>query len=358
MAFRKEKQITQVVTAEFFIEKDTEKYIEFKGDDNRDYLLRVNRVDGFGVNPRNDSNLFTWVTTAGAGYSDKDKEGKRININSFEDLGGNMVSEEFMEKNVVFPLTLYRHGGNVIYVGEKLGEKNSFDEAGVGFAFADKERVLKEYNWDSFNEERMEKIKNVLRREVSLMNAFIRGDIYDFDYIDLDKEDHAYNINGVVITEEDEKRDMADEGLRNFIEDEEKRKTLLTKMFGADERELKPLECFKVLENVDLSGGNIEKFYGKKDFSDYDDYARTYKKLKIKRDGNEDLYVLERKTIYETGNTDYLGHRLKEWKNEYFYFKEDFSAKSANEFLKQYDRDRQKKMEMESEKKLKTGKGR
>jgi len=334
MAFSKKKEIE--ITAKDFLDKDSEYFQEFKGDGDIDYLIQVKRSENTPNTRREVDNLFTWVTSKEAGYSDCDPDtGKTYNIGDFKNDDGKVLSEDddFKDKNVVFYLNLYRHSGDVIRADkerEKKGEYD-FDSGYMGFAFVDKEKAMKEFGWERIGKKEEDRLFEILKEEVKIMNAVNYGDVYDIGVTHLSNEDTNWCSDYICVEEEDI-RDSVNDILIEYVSDKYERKEIVENMFGADERVLESMVC---IGNRDLS--NVNKIC-KKSYLHID----LMKGILDEKDKNGNIiYYLERCKRLDNGKL----------KSEYWEFTKDFSEISAKEFLNQWDKKYNKNIEKKKEEK-------
>lgn len=325
MAFSIEKVMTVTLTAKDYLLPDVLHYTEFKGDDDRDYLLQVTKSEAH-PNPRDRNPLFKWVTTPEFGYSDYEGK-KRLNLEDFKSRHGNMVSKAFRDNNLVFQLFLDREEDiDIVYTSKEWDLEADFDTGLVGFAYVRTEDAMKELHSDNLDKQAKDKLFETLQNEIRKINAVNKGEIYDIHVTDLlaeTKEDYL----GCICLDKDDIRDCADDCIKKLVDDADKRKTILEELLGADERELEKLEYIKFgdknnfgftknlehiqnynIDNTDMSKG----------------YLGKYKTNKIEK---EQYFVLIR---YPDGKVD-------DENCDYWLFNKDFSGISAKEFVKQWD---------------------
>jgi hypothetical protein len=177
MGFSKQKQIT--VTAEDFIDRNAVRYAEFTDRDGRCCLVQT-IPDEDCENPRRMADmLWTWVTTRNAGYSDRNETPE-----DYEDDEGR-IDRRFCRANLVCPLYLYRHGGDVISTG---GLGDLWDSGCMGFAYLSREKIQEEYGWKRLTRKRIERLHKYLEGEVQEMNAWLSGYVYGVKVTNLETE--------------------------------------------------------------------------------------------------------------------------------------------------------------------------
>jgi len=121
---------------------------------------------------------------------------------------------------VILPLYLYSHGG--ITISCESSQFRAIDSAGwdwgqVGFIFARREDVLKEWDKKRISKKLREKIKEVLISEVKIYDQFLTGDVWSYIIEDDDGEclDSCWGFYG---------REYCEEKAQEVIESIKKRK--------------------------------------------------------------------------------------------------------------------------------------
>jgi hypothetical protein len=82
---------------------------------------------------------------------------------------------------VILPLYLYDHSGITM---STMPFSCPWDSGRVGFIYADRESILKEYKIKRITEKIKQKVKDVLFGEVNVYDQYLRGDIYSFTITD------------------------------------------------------------------------------------------------------------------------------------------------------------------------------
>lgn len=85
--------------------------------------------------------------------------------------------EAFENNNVVLPLYLYDHSGITM---STTPFSCPWDSGQVGFIYVPKDEVCKVYGVDEVTDELYEKVCDVFRSEVSVYDAYLRGEVYCF----------------------------------------------------------------------------------------------------------------------------------------------------------------------------------
>jgi len=211
--FQKEKTIT--ITEADHIERDA-LYQHFFDNEKGERCTVMVFIDRDVENPREWDNLWTWVTTHGAGYSDN---GFRAEDYDKEDI-------DILRKTaLVVPLHLYRHSGDFISAGTASTMVNGnclFDSGVMGFAFAEFTKVAGWYHSSAKHAVDASKgiitdalCKDAMKRleaEVKAMNIFNMGAVYGFKAVNLvtEAEDSIWGNYA------DSKEDIADM-VANFL---------------------------------------------------------------------------------------------------------------------------------------------
>jgi hypothetical protein len=190
--FQKEKTIT--VTARDYKDKDAIYSAEFQGKDGNACLVEVLPDHDRSTNPRTDwENLWTWVTTERAGYSDRVPRSKECyNIYRYD-------PKTMRNDYLIMPLHLYRHNGDVISVGNYSTVVNGnrpWDGAVMGFAFVSFDKLKKEYSCKRITRQVRERAIACLKAEVEAVNCCNDGRVYGIKVVDMvtDEEDACWGF--------------------------------------------------------------------------------------------------------------------------------------------------------------------
>jgi len=141
-----------------------------------------------------------------AGYSDYNPEyderyarypgswssGKWYRPEDFEDASGEL-DKEFQRQNLVVPLYLYRHSGDVISAGRFAANSPCncpWDSGCMGFAFVSREKVKQEFGVKRLTKSVLAKANVRLRQEVEVMNMYLAGEVYGIEVIDMVTDRH------------------------------------------------------------------------------------------------------------------------------------------------------------------------
>jgi hypothetical protein len=201
MPFTKEKTIT--VDAKYFAwGSDVAYSLEFLNDKGEACLAEV-IYDHDSESPRTAwDNLWTWVTTSKAGYSDVKTQGNRKSgINTvyykpedFEDEEGKL-DKEWLKTVLIERLYLYRHSGDSISVG-KFGSADPrncpWDSGCMGFAYVEKSKIREWFGVKKITKEVRERAYKNLTSEVKEMNMRNEGSVYGFRVINMVTEEDTH----------------------------------------------------------------------------------------------------------------------------------------------------------------------
>lgn len=126
-------------------------------------------------------------------------------FHSWDELKRYLIKKE--KAVVILPLFLYDHSGITM---STMPFSCPWDSGRVGFIYADRESILKEYKIKRITEKIKQKVKDVLFGEVNVYDQYISGDIYAYIITD-ENGNHVeslYNIYGY-----DECEKMANEAV-------------------------------------------------------------------------------------------------------------------------------------------------
>lgn len=169
--------------------------IEYKG-----FNIIIN-FDENAEDPRKDDNLgkmICWHRRYNLGdenlleeYSEK-KECRLKNLpeycNGWDEVE-QVLKDEFGAV-VILPVFLYDHSGISMHTYSH-GVHASWDCGRVGFIYATKADVLKEFGLKKLSKKAIEKTKTILEGEVELYNSYISGQIYCYNVEDKEGNNHG-----------------------------------------------------------------------------------------------------------------------------------------------------------------------
>ena len=232
--FSKEKVIT--VTVKDYIDKDALYHAEFTDKNGNSCLVQICR-DDYPMNPREDSDhLWTWVTTYGAGYSDRNGIAKTAedrgcggmpiyrkyyhNPEDYEDDEG-YIDKDFLKENLVVRLYLYRHSGDRISTGSFYGllpqGHAEFDSGCMGFAYVSREKMKEWYRCKQITKKIISKARACLEAEVDEVNAVNSGDVYYIKVTNLETEEED-SCGGYICSKEEYLRDAIADMLSGWVD--------------------------------------------------------------------------------------------------------------------------------------------
>jgi len=149
-------------------------------DDKRYKALIVD--DDNPENPRELSDHYSRMVCFHRRYLLGDKHGYRYeDYSGWDDLQNHLVTEE--DAIVILPLYLYDHSGLRINV---TGYSDRWDSGRVGFIYATRKDVVREYGNDS--PETLLKVQDYLKAEVEAYDSYLSGDVYGCLVYEADKE--------------------------------------------------------------------------------------------------------------------------------------------------------------------------
>ena len=90
---------------------------------------------------------------------------------------------------VILPLYLYDHGGITISTSSFSCQ---WDSGRVGFIYAKKEDVYKEYGVKRMTKDIIEKVTNLLEGEVKTYDQYLRGDVYKYEIYKVSRCDQGH----------------------------------------------------------------------------------------------------------------------------------------------------------------------
>lgn len=122
---------------------------------------------------------------------------------------------------VILPLGLYDHSGITMYIGSS---HDRWDGGQVGFIYASREAIQKEYGVKRISKAILAEVERVLRNEVKVYDQYLTGDVYGYDT----GEDSCWGFYG-----EDEAKREAESAVDCQIvrEQQEREKKLKEKIF-------------------------------------------------------------------------------------------------------------------------------
>jgi hypothetical protein len=139
--------------------------------------------DEYADSPRNWDNLGKMVC-----FHRRYNLGDKHDFNS-DDFDGWDEFKKYLIQNegavVILPLYLYDHSGITM---NTTGFSCGWDSGQVGFIYATREQILKEYGCKKITKKIKEKVENILKGEVKDFDQYITGDVYGFELLDENDE--------------------------------------------------------------------------------------------------------------------------------------------------------------------------
>ena len=97
----------------------------------------------------------------------------------------NALLEAISEKHVILPLHLYDHSMLSISAHSFVGRAHhaEWDSGQVGWVYADKDDILKEFGGKNLTPDKREKAETLLHGEVETYDCYLRGECYGFELL-------------------------------------------------------------------------------------------------------------------------------------------------------------------------------
>jgi len=138
--------------------------------------IRIERDDN-AMNPREDfDNLGKMVC-----FHSRHTLGDKHDFTSSDYVGWDGMEKAIREDEhtvVILPLYLYNHSGITM---NTTGFSDPWDSGQVGFIYARREDVLKEFNVKRVTKKLRDKIEKILEVEVKTYDQYLTGDVWTFD---------------------------------------------------------------------------------------------------------------------------------------------------------------------------------
>jgi hypothetical protein len=106
-----------------------------------------------------------------------------------EDLSGWDAVERYLERErgaaIILPVFMYDHGGVAISTSSFIGRAQhaSWDSGQVGFIYATRAAILKEYSVTRITAGTKAKVIKVLEGEIETFNQYISGDVFGYQIV-------------------------------------------------------------------------------------------------------------------------------------------------------------------------------
>jgi len=346
-----------------YLTDNTEYYKRFLSDKGKDCLLKVDRVEVYEEEDFSElkdagKSVFKWVSF------DKEYSTSGLGIKEYDVRMISYIADgKFKEDSLVF--SLYLDGDGMLFSDRLYPESLRMDRADIiAFAFADKKKLAQERGLKTLSEKDIDGLYEELEGEIARKNAVKKGDVFDIYVVDINSGDYDLNelrndlgsknlwkdivpmgkYAGKYMRFEagDYLRFEVDSVLYDYVKNEKDRYKLLYEMFGIEETFVRSLTNIKKPDWVNESkwietylAGNSREQHVKSYYSgEGSEKKLLFEKFKINQGNGKEVFVLSRKKE---------GQEI-----ENIYFETDFNKKSADLFLKQWDKSREKKLDVEN----------
>jgi hypothetical protein len=130
-------------------------------------------------------------------YNLGDEQLSRDFEGSFEDFKDYLIKERGAV--VILPLRIYDHSGVSISTSSEYPFNCRWDSSRVGYIFATREAIKKEYGLKKITAKVKAKVEEILKQEVAVYNQYINGDVYGFEIVNVKRcnlgHDHDEQVN-------------------------------------------------------------------------------------------------------------------------------------------------------------------
>lgn len=155
--------------------------IDYKG-----YQIDIVQDDDEESNPRNWDNLGKMICFH-QNYELGDKYQLNMDdFNNWNELRDYLIKE--LDSVVILPIRLYDHSGISISTTTEYPYNDVFDSGQVGFIFAAKQDILKEYSIKRISKKIIDKVRDMLILEVTIYNQYLTGDVWGYHLLKDDEE--------------------------------------------------------------------------------------------------------------------------------------------------------------------------
>ena len=99
---------------------------------------------------------------------------------------------------IILPVYLYDHSGITISCSDNYPYNDRWDSMQVGFIYANRDAILKEFNCKNITSKIKDKATHILKSEINTYDMYLRGEVYGFKILDSqDNEiDSCYGFYG------------------------------------------------------------------------------------------------------------------------------------------------------------------
>lgn len=213
---------------------------EYKG-----YTIEIHQ-DDLAPDPREEFDNFSTMVTVGGRYTLGGPDDLRLSVSGIMDMQTRLEKEGA----IILPIYLYDHGGVSIDTRSFVGRAQhaEWDSGQVGFVYATREQVFKEFGGKIMTQTVRTKAENLLRAEVKEYDQYLRGEVYGYNILDRAGEDLEYGSCWGFFGDT---KDMLDEA-KAIID-----AAIKEPMTSAEYVSKKGVQC-PVCRDTDIEGGPIE----------------------------------------------------------------------------------------------------
>jgi hypothetical protein len=111
---------------------------------------------------------------------------KSSDFNSLEELKQYIIKE--YKAVMILPINMYEHSGISISVKSDYPYNDRWDSSSIGFIFATRETIEKEFGRKYITPKLKRKIKSILINEVETYNKYINGEVYGYKLFNSEAE--------------------------------------------------------------------------------------------------------------------------------------------------------------------------
>ncbi len=143
------------------------------------------------TNPREFDNLGIMVCFHSRYILGDETDLKSSDFSSWEELESYLYKIE--KALIVIPIFMYDHSGLSV---NTTGFSCPWDSGQIGFIYASKERIRKEYSCKRISKKLKAQVREMLVSEVDLYNQYLSGDVYRFTVTDKEKDEELDSSSG------------------------------------------------------------------------------------------------------------------------------------------------------------------
>jgi len=148
-------------------------------------LILAIAIDQFAENPREWDNLGTMVCFHKRYILGDQNHGYRAeDFNSWDEVRDAIIKNE--NPVLIYPLYLFDHSGLTIQIGPFNGPDAVWDSGQVGYIYTTKDAIRKHYQTKRVTQRYIKLADTILREEVKIYDAYLKGEVYLFILEDKD----------------------------------------------------------------------------------------------------------------------------------------------------------------------------